>query len=104
MGIIRIKKQNNALEKEKDESDSGQARRTPPGEEQDLGVVTLTTSEELPFSKARCVVLVATVGAAPFLSVRCLNSPPDLKLRALPNVDLFRSVYCYYSSYNWRSA
>jgi hypothetical protein len=42
-------------------------------EEKDEELVTTNTaaSEHLPFSKARCVALVATVAAAPFLSVCC---------------------------------
>jgi hypothetical protein len=35
----------------------------------ELVTVNTTASEHLPFSKARCVALVATVAAAPFLSV-----------------------------------
>ena len=33
-----------------------------------------SASEQLPFSKARSVALVATVAAAPFLSVRISNA------------------------------
>ena len=43
--------------------------------EKDEGLVVVDTSasERLPFSKARCVALVTTIAAAPFLSV----SMPD---------------------------
>jgi hypothetical protein len=34
-----------------------------------LVVVDTAASERLPFSKARCVALVTTIAAAPFLSV-----------------------------------
>lgn len=37
--------------------------------EGELLAVTTTASERLPFSKARCVALVTTIAAAPFLSV-----------------------------------
>jgi hypothetical protein len=40
------------------------------GEKNELVAVTTTASEQLPFSKARTIALVATVAAAPFLSVR----------------------------------
>jgi hypothetical protein len=36
----------------------------------ELVAVTTTASQRLPFSKARCIALVATVAAAPFLTVR----------------------------------
>jgi hypothetical protein len=43
--------------------------------EDELVAVTTTASERLPFSKARCVALVTTIAAAPFLSVsRALNA------------------------------
>lgn len=35
-----------------------------------VAVTTTGTTSELPFSKARCVALVAVVASAPFLSVR----------------------------------
>jgi hypothetical protein len=38
--------------------------------DEELVAVDTRASERLPFSKARCVILVATVAAAPFLSVR----------------------------------
>jgi hypothetical protein len=38
--------------------------------DEELAAVDTRASEQLPFSKARCVILVATVAAAPFLSVR----------------------------------
>jgi hypothetical protein len=37
----------------------------------ELAAVRTAASQRLPFSKARSVALVATVAAAPFLSVRC---------------------------------
>lgn len=37
--------------------------------DEELVVVNTTASERLPFSKARCTALVATIAAAPFLSV-----------------------------------
>jgi hypothetical protein len=36
----------------------------------ELVAVTTAASQRLPFSKARCIALVATVAAAPFLTVR----------------------------------
>lgn len=36
-------------------------------------VQTANSIQELPFSKARCVALVATIAAAPFLSVSYLR-------------------------------
>ena len=44
----------------------------------ELVAVTTTASERLPFSKARCVALVTTIAAAPFLSV---SKPYDLYWR-----------------------
>jgi hypothetical protein len=41
-----------------------------------LEAVSTTASERLPFSKARCVALVTTIAAAPFLSVSN-NKPPS---------------------------
>jgi hypothetical protein len=38
-----------------------------------LVAVETTASERLPFSKARCVALVTTIAAAPFLSVSNIN-------------------------------
>jgi hypothetical protein len=43
-----------------------------------LEAVSTTASERLPFSKARCVALVTTIAAAPFLSVSN-NKPPVLQ-------------------------
>jgi hypothetical protein len=43
-----------------------------------LVAVSTTASERLPFSKARCVALVTTIAAAPFLSVSN-NKPPVLQ-------------------------
>lgn len=40
----------------------------------ELMAVNTAASEQLPFSKARSVALVATVAAAPFLSVRISNA------------------------------
>src|SRR4051812_257987 len=37
--------------------------------EEELDAVNTAASEHLPFSKARCVALVATIAAAPFLNV-----------------------------------
>jgi hypothetical protein len=47
------------------------ARQTGCDEEKEEGLVAVSTaaSERLPFSKARCVALVGTIAAAPFLSV-----------------------------------
>jgi len=41
--------------------------------EDGLVAVDTSASERLPFSKARCVALVTTIAAAPFLSVRMIN-------------------------------
>lgn len=64
-----FKKPEEVVAKEQDDRDVEQAVAKG---EKDEGLVATTTatSENLPFSKARCVALVATVGAAPFLSVR----------------------------------
>jgi|TARA_R110002003_G_scaffold25_7_gene1183 hypothetical protein len=70
-----FKKPEEFLAKEKDGEDLERAVTAPQlGKEkgEELVAVTTSASERLPFSKARCVALVATVGAAPFLSV-CAN-------------------------------
>lgn len=40
----------------------------------ELAEVNTSASERLPFSKARCIALVATIATAPFLSVRIAMS------------------------------
>jgi hypothetical protein len=40
-------------------------------EKNDFLRVVTTESEQLPFSKARCVALVIAIAAAPFLNVSC---------------------------------
>lgn len=42
------------------------------GKDEELVAVDTAASERLPFSKARCVALVTTIAAAPFLSVRTM--------------------------------
>jgi hypothetical protein len=51
-----------------------------PGEkDEELVVVDTTASLKLPFSKARCVALVAAIAAAPFLSVGTSKYPREDK-------------------------
>lgn len=60
--------------KEKDGEDlerAATAQQGSIGKDEELVAVNTAASERLPFSKARCIALVATVGAAPFLSVSC---------------------------------
>lgn len=61
-----FKKPDDVVAKEKD------VKKVVAKDEMNNGLVAVNTatSERLPFSKARSVALVATVAAAPFLSVR----------------------------------
>jgi hypothetical protein len=45
------------------------ATQPPDEKDGDLVMVDTAASQKLPFSKARCVALVAAIAAAPFLSV-----------------------------------
>ena len=68
-----FKKPEELVMKEKDERDLERAvtaQQASAGKDEGLVAVNTSASERLPFSKARCIGLVATVGAAPFLSVR----------------------------------
>jgi hypothetical protein len=47
----------------------------PTEKEHELVTVATTASERLPFSKVRCFALVATVAAAPYLTVRSSYAP-----------------------------
>jgi hypothetical protein len=55
--------------KERDDRDLEHAANSDE-KDNELVAVTTTASQRLPFSKARCIALVATVAAAPFLTVR----------------------------------
>lgn len=73
----------------------------PAGEKDgDLVAVDTAASERLPFSKARCVALVATIAAAPFLSVRQL----EYNLKSGTNIDGRRCRFKLQSSFCLRSA
>jgi hypothetical protein len=59
-----------AKEKEAEDVEKATSRQNENNEKGELmRVETMASASELPFSKARTVALVATVAAAPFLSV-----------------------------------
>jgi hypothetical protein len=64
-----FKRPDDVVTKEKGDRDLEHAADS---DEKDNELVAVTTaaSQRLPFSKARCIALVATVAAAPFLTVR----------------------------------
>ena len=64
-----FKKPEELVPKEQDDRD---VERAVKADEKNQGVVASTPAlpENLPFSKARCIAIVATVACAPFLSVR----------------------------------
>ena len=67
-----FKKPEEIVAKEKDGQDLERAmtaQQASVEKDEKLVAVSTAASERLPFSKARCIALVATVGAAPFLSV-----------------------------------
>jgi hypothetical protein len=67
-----------AKEIESRDLERAQHEEEPSEKDNELMAVATTASERVPFSKARTVALVATVAAAPFLSVT-------------------HSIYCAYS-------
>ena len=61
---------------------------------------------ELPFSKARCITLVATVTGAAFLNVRILqyltnDSVAKVSFAKTIHLDIGRSSRCHHSSHDW---
>jgi hypothetical protein len=60
---------------------------------------------ELPFSKARCITLVATVTGAAFLNVRISQCPTNCSARVsfakIIHSDIGSSSRCHHSSYDW---
>jgi hypothetical protein len=72
MGDIS-KGSHDVLASQKDDRDIEQAvfaPQDPAEKDNELVAVTTTASERLPFSKVRSIAIVATVSAAPFLTVR----------------------------------
>jgi hypothetical protein len=67
-----FKKSDDVVAKEKEDRDLEHAANSDE-KDNELVAVTTSASERLPFSKARCIALVATVAAAPFLTVRFLS-------------------------------
>jgi hypothetical protein len=53
------------------------APQQPCEKDEELMVVETAASQKLPFSKARCVALVAAIAAAPFLSVGTSGHPHE---------------------------
>lgn len=64
-----FKKPEEMVAKEQDDRDVEQAV-VADEKSQDVLAATAAVPENLPFSKARCIAIVATVACAPFLSVR----------------------------------
>jgi hypothetical protein len=61
---------NDALAEERDVEQVAMAQEEPAEKDHELVTVATSASERLPFSKVRCFALVATVAAAPYLTVR----------------------------------
>jgi hypothetical protein len=65
---------NDVVAEERDVERAVIAQEEPTEKDHELVMVATTASERLPFSKVRCFALVATVAAAPYLTVRTLDA------------------------------
>jgi len=98
-----FKKPEEIVAKEKDGQDLERAMTAQQASmEKDEKLVAASTaaSERLPFSKARCIALVATVGAAPFLSVSC-GTVDGVFVAHAANVDIYGSIHRDHPPNSW---
>lgn len=77
------KETNDVVADERDVEQAAVAQEEPTEKDHELVTVATSASERLPFSKVRCFALVATVAAAPYLTVRTSDaSRPCCKANA----------------------